>query len=178
MNPNPTLDAPASEPDGVRLVVSIDQQTLSLWHGQVCQAVFVVSTALAGAGEQSGSGCTPRGRHVVCQRIGAGMALGTVFVGRQPTGEVYSAALAAAHPDRDWILTRILWLAGCEPGFNQGHNAQGSCDSQARFIYIHGTPDSEPMGVARSHGCIRMRNDDVVRLFDQVMVGTPVWIGA
>jgi len=133
---------------------------------------YRVSTAANGAGERSGSGCTPRGRHVVRAKIGAGMPIRTVFKGRRPTGEVWSAALGAEHPDRDWILTRILWLSGQEPG----RNRLGACDSMRRYIYIHGTPDGEPMGVARSHGCIRMRNDEVMELFDLVDAGTPVEI--
>jgi lipoprotein-anchoring transpeptidase ErfK/SrfK len=130
----------------------------------------VVSTAANGPGEASGSGCTPRGRHVVRARIGAGAAVGAVFVGRRPTGEIWTPELAAQFPQRDWILTRILWLSGCEPGFNR----LGSVDSMRRYIYIHGTPDSEPMGEPRSHGCIRMRNCDVIALFERVPVGTPV----
>jgi lipoprotein-anchoring transpeptidase ErfK/SrfK len=133
-------------------------------------AEYVVSTAANGPGEASGSGCTPRGRHVVRARIGAGAAVGAVFVGRRPTGEIWTPELAAQFPQRDWILTRILWLSGCEPGFNR----LGSVDSMRRYIYIHGTPDSEPMGEPRSHGCIRMRNCDVIALFERVPVGTPV----
>jgi lipoprotein-anchoring transpeptidase ErfK/SrfK len=103
-------------------------------------------------------------------KIGEGCPPGSVFVARRPTGEIYSDALAEAHPDRDWILTRILWLTGAEPGRNRG----GAVDTLRRFIYIHGCPDSEPMGVARSHGCIRMRNTDLLELFDRVRAGTTV----
>jgi len=131
-----------------------------------------VSTAANGPGEQHGSGCTPRGWHRVVARIGAGCVPNTVFIGRRPTGEVYSPTLAQSMPGRDWILTRILWLQGLEPGRNRG----GEVDTLRRFIYIHGCPDSEPMGVPRSHGCIRMRNADLVALFDQVPAGTPVCI--
>lgn len=131
-----------------------------------------ISTAERGVGEQDGSGCTPRGLHQIAEKLGAEAAKNTVFVARQATGEIYSAALADAYPDRDWILTRILWLKGCELGLNQG----GDVDSYGRYIYIHGTPDSEPMGVPRSHGCIRMRNSDLIELFDQVEVGTEVRI--
>lgn len=99
--------------------------------------------------------------------------MGRVFVGRRPTAEIYNPDLAQKHPDRDWILTRILWLTGREPGHNRG----GPCDTLSRFIYLHGTPDSEPMGMAASHGCIRMRNSDLVELFDQVRAGDLVWIG-
>ena len=132
-----------------------------------------VSTARNGPGERAGSGCTPRGLHRVRARIGAGCPTGTVFVGRRPTGEVWTPELAAAHPGRDWILTRILWLAGCEPG----RNRLGDVDTLRRYIYIHGCPDTEPMGVPLSHGCVRMRNADVIELFAQVPVGTRVRIG-
>lgn len=135
-------------------------------------AEYPVSTAANGPGERKNSCCTPRGRHVVRARIGDGKPEGTVFLGRRPTGETWSPQLAAQYPERDWILTRILWLSGCEPGVNR----LGDVDSMQRYIYIHGTPDSEPMGVPRSHGCIRMRNADVVALFDQVPVHTPVQI--
>ena len=116
------------------------------------------------------SECTPRGRHIVRARIGAGLPIGTVFVGRRPTGEIYSEKLASQFPGRDWILTRILWLRGLEPG----RNRFGEVDSMRRYIYIHGTPDDQPMGVPRSHGCIRMRNDDIVDLFDDVPAGAVV----
>ncbi len=105
-------------------------------------------------------------------KIGAGEPENAVFSGRRPTGEIYTPALAARHPERDWILSRILWLSGLEPGVNR----LGKVDTMRRFIYIHGTPDSEAMGVANSHGCVRMRNQDVMRLFDLVKVGTRVFI--
>jgi len=133
-----------------------------------------VSTAKNGAGEINNSGCTPRGKHRIRAKIGAGCAENTVFVRRRPTGEIYSPALAAQHPQRDWILTRILWLTGCESGFNRG----GNCDTLRRFIYLHGTPDSEPMGVPLSHGCIRLCNADMIRVFDAVTCGTVVNIVA
>src|SRR5690606_20033273 len=116
--------------------------------------------------------CTPRGRHVVRARIGAGAPAGAVFRGRRPTGEVWSPELAARYPGRDWILSRILWLSGREPGFNR----LGGVDSMRRYIYIHGTPDDQPMGVPLSHGCVRMRNADVIELFDLVPPGTEVLI--
>ncbi|EKF75262.1 hypothetical protein A11A3_04760 [Alcanivorax hongdengensis A-11-3] len=131
---------------------------------------FPVSTAAVGAGQGQGSGATPRGRHLVRARFGDGLPAGAVFEGRKFNGQIHSPTLAAQHPDRDWILSRILWLGGLEPGHNQG----GDVDSFRRFIYIHGTPDSEPMGVPASHGCIRMRNQDVITLFDQIGVGTQV----
>jgi len=159
----------------MRIDVSIAEQCLRLLDdaGSVL-STYAVSTALNGAGEHKGSGCTPRGQHVVRARIGEGQPLGSVFVGRRPTGEIWSPALAAQFPERDWILTRILWLSGCEVGINR----LGACDTMQRYIYIHGTPETEPMGVPLSHGCIRMRNTDVLDLFDRVPVGTPVVIGS
>lgn len=155
----------------IRLQLSLAQQLLRV-HGAGADRCYTVSTARTGAGEQSGSGCTPRGLHYIRACIGAGMPSGTVFVGRRPTGETYTPALAEQYPQRDWILSRILWLCGCEPGVNRG----GNVDTQRRFIYIHGTPDTEPMGVPLSHGCIRMRNSDLIELFDLVVPGTDILI--
>lgn len=154
----------------VEIHVSLARQELVLHDG--ASPSFPVSTSRYGAGERRGSGATPRGRHVVRAKIGAAAASGTVFVGRRATGEILTPALYAALPDRDWILSRILWLCGTEPGFNRF----GDVDSMSRYIYIHGCPDEEPVGVPRSHGCIRMRNVDVIALFDRVSVGTPVVI--
>jgi hypothetical protein len=152
------------------LRVSLTGQWLEVVADGKPRGRFPVSTSRFGPGEREGSGCTPRGRHLIRARIGAGLAPGAVLRGRRPTGEVWSPGLAAAQPGRDWILSRILWLCGCEPGYNR----LGAVDSWRRFIYIHGTPDTEPMGVPFSHGCIRMRNDDVIRLFDMVVAGTRV----
>lgn len=156
------------------LHVGIASQTLTLLRGAQRLATYSVSTARNGAGETSGSECTPTGWHCVRALIGADAPLGAVFRGRRPTGEVWSPVLHQAFPNRDWILTRILWLSGLEPGHNRG----GQVDSMRRYIYIHGTPDIEPMGVPLSHGCVRMRNSDIVELFDQVAAYTPVLIEA
>ena len=157
----------------MEIVIDIPSQTLSLIGGDgACIRRYQVSTARNGAGELSGSHCTPRGRHIVRARIGAGAPLGAAFRGRRPTGEVWTPELAATHPARDWILTRILWLSGTEPG----RNRLGEVDSMRRYIYIHGTPDTEPMGVPLSIGCVRMRNREVAELFDLVPAGTPVEI--
>lgn len=131
---------------------------------------YAVSTAKQGMGERSGSYCTPRGRHIVRAKIGQGSPAGTVFVGRRATGEIYTPELGARFPDRDWILTRILWLSGREVGYNR----LGACDTMRRYIYIHGTPDSVTLGVPGSHGCIRMANADLIELFDLVSAGIPV----
>ena len=155
----------------MKLHLNIKEQQLTLIEpGRTTR--FSISTAANGAGEQTGSGCTPRGLHIIRAKIGAGLPENAVFIGRRFTGEIYSPALAQSNPERDWILTRILWLSGCEPGVNR----LGNVDSMRRYIYIHGTPDTEPMGVPASHGCIRMRNNDLLTLFNRVSVGTPLLI--
>lgn len=133
---------------------------------------YLVSTAANGVGEMSGSFCTPRGSHIVRAKIGAVQPENTVFVGRRPTGEIYTPELGARFPERDWILTRILWLSGCEVGFNR----LGKSDTMRRYVYIHGTPDTVQMGKPGSHGCVRMRNADLVELFDLIPAGTEVEI--
>ena len=157
----------------MRILVSIRRQTLDLCDaaGQVLRT-YSVSTGRKGVGEQRGSYCTPRGKHLIRAKIGAGLPANTVFVGRRPTSEMYAPELGEAFPGRDWMLTRILWLSGCEVGFNR----LGVVDTMRRYIYIHGSPDSATMGVPGSHGCIRMRNADVIDLFDRVPVFTPVEI--
>ena len=156
----------------MQIHVSIADQTLRFTDDAGTQRCYSVSTSFNGAGEQQGSGCTPRGSHRIRAKIGAGLPDGAVLVGRRFTGEIWSPQLAAQFPQRDWILSRILWLCGNEPG----RNRLGRVDSMRRFIYIHGTPDDQPMGVPRSHGCVRMRNADVIELFDLVAVGCPVLI--
>ncbi len=154
------------------LHIELGTQRLRLWRHGVVRAEYPVSTARNGAGERLGSEQTPCGWHRVRAKIGGGCESGSVFVGRRPTGEIYTEALGQAQPERDWILTRILWLCGNEPG----RNRFGAVDSMRRYIYIHGCPDSEPMGEPRSHGCVRMRNADIMVLYDQVPVGLPVLI--
>ncbi len=157
----------------MRIEISIAQQTLTLFdeEGQVvCR--YPVSTATNGAGEERGSYCTPRGKHLIRARIGAGQPENAVFVSRRPSGEIYSPELGTAFPERDWILTRILWLSGCEPE----RNRLGRVDTMRRYIYIHGCPDTAALGVPGSHGCIRMRNADIVELFDRVPCYTRVEI--
>lgn len=156
---------------GMKILVSIPEQTLTLSgpDGQLL-GKYPVSTAANGAGEQMGSYKTPRGFHRIRAKIGAGQPENTVFVARRPTGEIWTPELSTAHPDRDWILTRILWLCGCEPG----RNRWGAVDTMRRYIYIHGTPDSTELGKPGSHGCIRMRNADLLALFEIVQPGTLV----
>lgn len=155
-----------------RIRVHVRSQTLELLDGDAVRATYRVSTALRGAGEREGSEQTPRGLHEIRAKIGAGAPAGAVFVGRRATGEICTPAKLAAEPGRDWILSRILWLRGLEPGRNRG----GGVDSMRRFVYIHGTPDEASLGEPASHGCIRMRNADVIELFDRVEPGTRVEI--
>ena len=157
----------------MKIRIDIGNQVLDLTDDQgILSKRYSISSARNGPGQLQGSLCTPLGRHVVRAKIGAGQPENTVFVGRRPTGEIYSPELGARFPDRDWILTRILWLSGCEPG----HNRLGVVDTMRRYIYIHGCPDAVPMGTPGSIGCIRMRNREVIDLFDHTPVGTPVKI--
>jgi lipoprotein-anchoring transpeptidase ErfK/SrfK len=152
--------------------ISLLRQQLDLCDDGKLLRRWLISSAGRGAGEQRGSFQTPRGEHVIRAKIGAGRALNTVFVGRRPTGEIWSPELAAQHPKRDWILTRILWLSGAQRGFNR----LGEVDTMRRYIYLHGSPDSVPMGTPGSIGCIRMRNSEITELFDLVSAGTAVRI--
>ena len=150
--------------------INISQQTLTLFEGNDVIRQYTISTAKNGPGEQMDSECTPRGRHIIREKIGAGYEANTVFVGRETTGELYQPELREQFPDRDWILTRILWLGGCETGRNMG----GNVDSYDRYIYIHGGPDDVAMGIPGSRGCVRMQNDDMIELFDLVSTETGV----
>ena len=157
----------------MRIEISIQHQTLTLLDdfGGV-MSNFPVSTAANGVGCKKNSGCTPLGNHIIRAKIGAGALPNTVFVGRRPTGEICTPDLMAQFPNRDWILTRILWLSGTELGFNR----LGNVDTMQRYIYIHGTPESTDMSKIGSHGCVRMRNSDIIELFELVEAGTPVLI--
>jgi lipoprotein-anchoring transpeptidase ErfK/SrfK len=149
------------------ILIDIRKQALT-FQGKT----YSVSTAKNGPGEKNGSFCTPRGSHIVRAKIGSGQPVNTVFVRRRPTGEVWSPELHAKYPGRDWMLTRLLWLSGCQPGFNR----LGDVDTMRRYIYIHGSPDSAQMGKPGSIGCVRMRNRDILELFERVAPYTPVEI--
>jgi L,D-transpeptidase YbiS len=156
-----------------RVEISIPEQNLRLLGDDGRElARYSVSTSRHGAGEQEGSFRTPRGEHIVRAKIGTGQPLNTVFRGRRPTGEIWTPELGERFPGRDWILTRILWLSGREPGKNR----LGNVDTMRRYIYIHGSPDSVPMGKPGSIGCVRMRNADILELFERVPAGTAVGI--
>ncbi len=157
-------------PEKHHILIDLGEQRLDLKNNHVVIKTYPVSTAKNGPGERLHSGCTPRGKHTIAEKIGAGARPNTVFIGREPTGEIYHYELKARHPERDWILTRILWLQGEEPGLNKG----GDVDTYSRYIYIHGSPDDVKMGEAGSAGCIRMGNADVIELFDLVSEGCEV----
>lgn len=151
--------------------ISIADQVLRFTGAQHCGR-YQIGTAKNGAGEEMGSGKTPRGWHRVVAAIGKNAPLNSVFVGRRLTGEIYHPELAKIHPQRDWILTRILWLQGLEVG----RNRLGDVDTMRRYIYIHGVPDEKQLGVPGSKGCINMHNQDIVELFSYAPPGTLVWI--
>ncbi len=154
------------------LDICIASQQLTVYADGHPMLRYPISTAKKGAGELMGSECTPTGWHKIRAKIGEGRSLNSVFVGRRATGEIYSADLGRQHPQRDWILTRILWLGGLEPGKNR----YGNVDSTWRYIYIHGCPDELMSGSPESHGCIRMKNADVLDLFNRIEVGVKVYI--
>jgi L,D-transpeptidase YbiS len=156
----------------MKLRIDAAKQELAVLDGARVLKRYAVSTAKRGLGEKNGSLCTPRGRHIVRAKIGSGLPLGAVLVRRRPTGEVWTPELHAQYPGRDWILTRILWLSGCEPG----RNRLGDVDTMRRYIYIHGSPDGAEMGKPGSIGCVRMRNSDVAELYDLVPPYTEVEI--
>ena len=160
------------QPNPYQLKVSIDGQRLQLLESDKIIMDVAIATASNGPGEIMHSECTPRGWHKIRAKIGDGAPENAVFTGRRQTGEIYTPALKEQHPGRDWMLTRILWLSGLEPGKNR----LGERDSMRRYIYIHGCPDTDEMGIPSSHGCIKMRNAEVIRLFDIVPAGTKVLI--
>ncbi len=149
------------------IIIDLNLQTLELYEGKSCLARYSISSGKNGIGQEMGSGKTPLGRHMVYRKIGHKVPINTVFVYREATGEIYTPELQRAEPERDWILTRVLWLMGLEPGYNRF----GQCDTRNRHIYIHGTPDSTSIGHPGSKGCIRMRNLDIIDLFNAVEEG-------
>lgn len=157
----------------INITIATQQLRLLDEQGRVIKQ-YLISSAKNGTGQENGSFCTPLGKHIIRAKIGAGQPVNTVFVKRRPTGEIYSPELGQRYPKRDWILTRILWLSGCERGFNR----LGSVDTMQRYIYIHGSPDSVKMGKPGSIGCIRMQNHDLLELFGLIRVGTQVEINA
>ena len=156
----------------VSLSINISAQTLQVIDEGLVVSTYSISSGTNGVGEQNGSECTPRGQHIIRAKIGAEALPNTIFVGRRKTGEIYNPQLREQYPGRDWILTRILWLSGKQ----LGKNRLGNCDTMRRYIYIHGSPDDVEMGIPGSRGCIRMRNKDIIELFNNVDAGTPIEI--
>jgi len=165
----------------ITLFVNITSQTLSVIVNDKTEKIYPIATAKNGIGQIENSECTPLGSHRIAEKIGQDAAENTLFVGRVAQDEVYSESLAKQNPNRDWILTRILWLDGLEPGLNCGTSTEiegASCDTKSRYVYIHGCPDSHAMQIPSSHGCVKMRNSDIIQLFDLVEVDTLVSIEA
>ena len=149
---------------GRRIEVDVDTQSLRVLEGNIPIAEFPVSTSRFGLGFEEGSFRTPTGRFVVRDKIGHGAAPCTIFRARVDTGE-----RAAPGGDEDLVLTRILTLDGLEPA---------NANTLARYVYIHGTNQEHLIGQPASHGCVRLRNEDMIALHDLVSVGTPVVIGS
>ena len=159
----------------MRIEIDLGRQQLVLRNNKdLPTKTYSVSTSKNGPGEKTGSFCTPCGRHIVRAKIGAGQPENAVFVRRRPTGEVWTPEMHARYPGRDWILTRILWLSGCEPGKNRLREV----DTMRRYIYLHGTHGLAEMGKPGSVGCVRMRGPDIIELFDLVPPYTAVEIRA
>lgn len=164
----------------MHIKISIKEQTLTLFDGDKQLKHYSISTGKNGSGELMDSECTPCGKHIISEKTGEGAEINSVFVGRVATGEIYQPVLREQHPQRDWILTRILWLSGTEAGRNKGHkdghDENISVDSHDRYIYLHGAPDDIAMGKPGSRGCVRMRNNEIIELFDLIEVGTEIVI--
>lgn len=156
---------------GYLLLVDVSSQRLVVSHSGIVKSVYAVSTAKAGEGSLSGSGKTPLGWHHVTDWIGEGAPPGQVFAARRPTEEVIPRSGWSSEQSKDKVLSRIMWLSGLERGVNYG----GDVDSRSRFIYLHGTNQEHLIGTKASHGCIRLRNDDVLELFDMTK-GLPTFV--
>lgn len=152
--------------------VSVSAQQLTLWQADKPTWHCAVSTGKNGVGFEKGSGKTPLGRHYVRAFIGKGLSPLAVLKGRRPTGEIWSPELAQTYPERDWILGRILWLCGLETGINRG----GNRDTFQRYIYLHASPEDQVTGTPISHGCIRLKPDDMCFVFDHLGYGSVVEI--
>lgn len=152
------------------IIIDTKTQALHLYMQDNLEKSYTVSTAKNGTGHQYGSEQTPLGKHFIRAKIGANAASNAVFVARRLTGEIHTPELHLQHPGRDWMLTRILWLCGREPGKNRF----GNVDSAKRKIYIHGSPSHSKLGTPSSHGCVKMYNHDIIELFDMIPAGTPV----
>lgn len=154
--------------------VSVSAQRLSLLEGAEVIWSGTCATAANGVGAEMGSQKTPLGWHAVAEKMGEDAPWGQVFRSRVPTREIWKPG---GSTKEDLVLTRVLWLDGLEPGRNKGKNAAGkNVDSKERCIYIHGTNAEQLLGTPSSHGCIRLKNDDVIKVYDLIPVGTPVLI--
>lgn len=153
-----------------KIIIEVESHRLSLYEKQILLCQYPVRIATKGLGEKQGSFKTPRGKHIIRSKVGAGASAYAVFKSRRPTGEILTENLFISAPNRDWILGRILWLSGTEIGFNR----LGDVDTMRRYIYIHGSPEQCFNKQEGSKGCIRMQPLDIVALFDQVAIGDTV----
>ena len=157
----------------MHILINIQKQILNLCDSKNnIIKTYPISSAKNGCGEKKNSFQTPRGKHEIKEKIGNDLPINAVFKSRKPTGEIYNLELEKKSQKQDWILTRILWLSGLEKDFNQS----GDVDTFLRYIYIHGTNDEKNIGTPNSRGCIRMKNADIIALFDCVKVGDCVYI--
>lgn len=163
---------PKKDSNVLSIDVDLNKQQLFLLQEDRIITCYSVSTAKNGIGQINGSECTPAGMHIVRAKIGINAKENAVFIARRESGEVFNEDLKHSHPSRDWILTRILWLSGLETGLNRG----GEVDTMRRYIYIHGSPDSDSFSNPSSHGCVKMRNKDIIELFDRIDAGIRVYI--
>jgi L,D-transpeptidase catalytic domain len=152
--------------------VRIGGSTLQLRRKGAVVRSYVVSTSKRPPSNVANSLGTPCGLHEIAERIGGGQPPGMVFRSRVPTGRHFSEIAGEEGETRNLVTSRILWLRGLEPGVNLG----GDVDTHKRYIYIHGTQREDRIGRPLSAGCVLMRNDDVIELYDQVRAGDLVWI--
>ena len=152
------------------IYVAINEQKLYLFKASICAKIYDCRLSGKPPSCVENSFGTPLGLHRVEQKIGAAAPWGMVFKGRKPTGIVFCETAPSAD---NLVTTRILWLGGLEPGVNSGPG----CDSYQRYIYIHGTNHEADFERARSHGCVLLRNDDVIELFERIPAQSLVYIG-
>ena len=160
--------------NNIEIIVDISDQRLYLIEGSIIIESYPISSSKYGEGSIENSFKTPLGKHIIKEKIGSGAPLNTIFVARVNTNEKANIIRSLDDSEDDYVTSRILWLDGLEEGINKGEGV----DSFNRFIYIHGTHEEGLIGQKSSHGCIRMFNNDVVKLYDIVKKGTKVYIKA
>lgn len=172
-NANPKKkDTPEKKMNIFSIETKLSEQKLYVMRDNQIFKQYPISSSKFGIGSEAGSNKTPLGKHIVREKIGAGAPINTIFKSRVDTKKIAQVCLEPKDTGHDYVTTRILWLEGIEEGINKGNGI----DSYRRNIYIHGTPEEGLIGTPASHGCIRMRNKDVMELFDLIPTGTKVEI--